>query len=230
MKKSKFILVGFILLSIINLIAVLSEWRIGVFVTKPLLMAFLSIWFYLNTKNNFNSFSKLILFGIIFSIAGDTFLMFVDKNPDFFLYGLGSFLITHVLYIIAFSKFSDLKNGIIVKKTWLLIPVVIYLYSFMFYLWPDIPDTFKVPVFIYSSIISIMLLSCINMKWRVAGTITNFLIIGALLFVFSDSMIALNKFKTLPFSSSMMGFIIMATYISGQYLIAKSCININRSI
>ncbi len=231
MKENKTILAGFFLISVLNLMAVIFEWQNGIYLTKPLLMTFLAIWLYLNTKNNFTPFAKYIFFGILFSIAGDTFLMFVGKNPNFFLFGLGSFLITHLLYITALIKYPNFKNGIITKKAWPLIPVVLYLLSFTHYLWPDIPDNFKAPVLIYSCIISIMLLSCINMKWRVvAANVSTYLILGSVLFVFSDSVIALNKFKTLPLSTVTINFIIMATYIAGQYIIANSCIIINKEI
>ena len=109
----KKIIILYFFLSAFNLYAVATGWQNGIYFSKPLLMTVLAIWFYFCTKNNFTVFSKFILAGIIFSIGGDTFLMFVDKNPVFFLVGLGNFLITQLLYIFAFVNYPQFKKGLI---------------------------------------------------------------------------------------------------------------------
>ena len=64
----------------------------------------------------------------------------------------------------------------------------------------------------------------------VSLNLSNYLILGAILFVFSDSVIGINKFKSLPLSSNLVSFIIMTTYIFGQYLIAKNCLAANNEL
>ena len=226
MKKA--VLAVFIILSLINLFAVGTGWQVGIYFSKPLLMTTLALWFYLNIKTHFSLFAKYILAGIIFSIAGDTFLMFANKNPSFFLAGLGSFLITHLLYIAAFVKYKGFKNGLFFEKTWVALPIFFYFISFIYYLWPSLPSDFITPVLFYSIAISTMLVACINMKKRTTNKIANGLIIGASLFVISDSVIAVNKFKSpTSFPPEYIGLLIMATYILGQYLIAKNSAKAN---
>lgn len=230
MNHNKAIITSFFIFSILNIIAVTAQWQSIIYLTKPLLMTLLAFWFFINTKNNSTTFSKFILIGIIFSVAGDTFLMFVNNNPNFFLLGLSSFLITHIFYIIGFNKFPNFSKGIIASKKWFIIPVSIYLISFLTYIWYDLPNAFKIAVTVYGCVISVMLISAINLKWRVSSGLSKYIIIGAILFVFSDSAIALEKFKTVGIPSNIMGFIIMTTYIIGQYLITKNCIEANNEI
>ncbi|MEO1263621.1 MAG: lysoplasmalogenase [Bacteroidota bacterium] len=223
----KKLVILFFLLSVFNLYAVATQWQSGIYFSKPFLMTVLAAWFYMHTKNNFTVFSKFILAGIVFSIGGDTFLMFVDKNPAFFLAGLGSFLITQLLYIFAFINFREFKNGFIINKKWMALPVVAYLLSFVYYLIPDIPDAYLIPVLIYSLIISTMLANAINMRGRVGEKEATGIIVGALLFVISDSCIAINKFKNPGISAEIMGVIIMTTYLLGQYLIVFHAVKTN---
>ena len=223
----KKLIILFFFLSAFNLFAVITHWQYGIYFSKPLLMAVLAGWFYFSTKDNFTVFSKLIFAGIIFSIGGDTFLMFVDKAPVFFLVGLGNFLITQLLYIFAFVNYHKFKKGLIINKKWVALPVLIYLIFFVYYLIPDIPEAFLIPVLVYSLIISTMLISAVNMKGRVGEKVAGGLIIGALLFVISDSCIAINKFKNTGITAEIMGIIIMATYLLGQYLIALNAIKAN---
>lgn len=230
MNQNKTIINSFFLLSTLNIIAVLAQWQTVIYLTKPLLMTSLAFWFFINTKDNTTTLTRYIFTGIIFSIAGDTFLLFVNRNPNFFLLGLGSFLITHLFYILAFNKFPDPVKGIVTKKKWLVLPVFIYLISFLTYLWNDMPITFKIAVTIYGGIISLMVISAVNIKRRVSANLSNYIILGAILFVFSDSIIAVEKFKTIDISSNIMGFIIMTTYLFSQYLIAKNCIEANKEI
>lgn len=230
MNQNKIAITTFFLSSALNIIAVLAQWQTVIYLTKPLLMTFLAFWFFINTKDNTTKFTKYIFIGIIFSSAGDTFLLFVNQNPNFFLLGLGSFLITHIFYILAFNNFPNLPKGIVASKKWLVIPVCIYLISFLTYLWNDLPSAFKIAVTIYGCFISLMLISAVNLRWRVPYDLSKYIIMGAILFVFSDSVIALDKFKPTIIPSNIMGFIIMTTYIISQYLIAKNCIEANKEI
>jgi uncharacterized membrane protein YhhN len=74
----------------------------------------------------------------------------------------------------------------------------------------------KLPVILYAIIILIMLTAAINRIDKV-NKISYYLVLsGAILFVISDSSIAITKFSH-PFKSS--GIVIMSTYVVAQYLI-----------
>ncbi len=109
----------------------------------------------------------------------------------------------------------------------IIIPVIIYLFAFIWYLLPDLPTDFKIPVIIYGVVISTMLTLSINIIDRATTESAKMLITGALLFVISDSIIAIGKFKEIGLKDNILGLFIMATYIIGQYLIAKSSIKLN---
>ncbi len=220
----------FILTCIINLAAEAISSRELIYLSKPLLMVFLSLFFYFATRNKFTTFAKFILLGFIFSIGGDTLLMFVENESDkqeFFLYGLVSFLITHICYLIAFLKWPSEIPGFVATRKWLALPFLLFLIGNCAFLWPGIPADMKIPVVVYSSVIILMTVACLNLKSKLLPNTFWLLFAGVLLFVCSDSIIAFNKFKTpLEYARLM----IMPLYLAGQYLIALGAIKANETI
>ena len=90
-------------------------------------------------------------------------------------------------------------------------------------LMPHLGDL-EIPVSIYATVISIMLLFAFNglLVWERPGNLLVFL--GAFFFVVSDSILAVNKFYTpIPKSS----FFIMITYLLAQYLIVLGILKLN---
>ena len=80
-------------------------------------------------------------------------------------------------------------------------------------------------VFVYAITISTMLLMAIKgyFNWKKPNNLT--VLLGALIFVSSDSILAINKFHSeLPKS----GFLIMITYIVAQFLITKGILSLNK--
>jgi uncharacterized membrane protein YhhN len=76
---------------------------------------------------------------------------------------------------------------------------------------------FRIPVIVYAVVILSMLAAALNRYGKVNGLSFMLVSLGALLFVASDSMIAINKFyEKFDFAR----ILIMATYLLGQYLIA----------
>jgi len=156
-------------------------------------------------------YRKFIFIGLIFSVIGDLLL---EASPNFFAFGLVSFLLAHVNYIIAFIKRS--------RQFLLIIVVVLLLYGVGLY-WILFPTLGKmaVPVLLYILVI-------LTMVWRAFAQrkfnkVAIYALIGSLFFVFSDSLIALNKFYTvLPYSRG----VIITTYWTAQFLIFNSAFNI----
>ena len=152
--------------------------------------------------------------------------MFVENDAQkehFFLLGLGSFLITHLFYLLAFLNVPTAKSqGLFSQKKWLLLPFVIYLIGNTFFLWPDIPADLRIAVFVYSSMIIAMTAGAINLKPILNTRTFNLLLLGVGLFVLSDSIIGLNKFKAHQISLPYPRLLIMIPYLLGQYFIAKA--------
>lgn len=101
------------------------------------------------------------------------------------------------------------------------LPFAVFVVVLLCILLPEIPSDLKLPVTVYALVIGTMVgaawSKCINgNKWD-----TNKLMgaIGALIFVVSDTIIAVNKFY-FPFDSAKTW--VMITYYLGQTLIAAS--------
>jgi len=197
-----------------------------IFATKPLLMILLSLWFYLETKGHTQDFTRYILAGFIFSIFGDTFLMFNENEVGgeiFFLLGLGSFLVTHLFYVAAFYNYKKSEVGFIGQKKWLFLPFALFLILNTAFLWKGIPVDMKIPVVIYSSAIVAMTMSCLNLQTKISKETFQILFGGVLLFLISDTFIGINKFHTaLPFAR----ILIMIPYLLGQYFIGRGAVRV----
>lgn len=187
-------------------------------ITKPLLVILLVIYFIWATKGIGSKLKKWILFALFFSWAGDVLLLFVADNPNFFLAGLVSFLITHIFYIIFFHLIrvhQDVK-----PKPFLLIPVLVYYVALITFLSSHLGDM-KLPVRIYGVVICFMLMLALHMLYIKNKNAGLLMMIGALLFVLSDSTLAINKFYN---SFNGAGILIMLTYGIAQLLIVQGAI------
>jgi len=188
-------------------------------------MIFLGIHFYFN-KSGDNFYERFILIGLFFSFLGDTFLMFREtgtRSQQLFLLGLGSFLITQLLYFIAFWKYANGK-GFVRKQPWVGLLFLAFLVGNSLFLLPDLPTAFKVPVLVYSTVITLMVLSCTNLYQTIPASTFILLIIGVLLFMCSDTLIGLNQFKKEDIFIPFPRLAIMTTYILAQWLIVKGSI------
>jgi len=220
--RNKIWLYLFFVFAILNLVAEYFQIQSLIYFSKPMLMITLGIYYYLQTKVNIK-FSKFILLGIIAAFFGDTFLMFVEDEGHqiFFLLGLGSFLITHIFYLLAFMAYPCKEKGFVQKNLWLLLLFAGYLVGNSLYLLPDIPADLKIPVIIYSTAIILMAAAGLNLKGKLSENIFRILFAGIILFIISDTIIGLNKFKSQDLPLWNPRLLIMITYITGQYLIVK---------
>lgn len=199
----------YFILGVVNIIAGIADIDWLSYLTKPLLMITLGIFYFQKTKENLNSQDKIMLAALLFSCFGDTFLMFQGQNPNFFLFGLGSFLLAQIAYTIIFYKQSKAQYY---KR----IPFLLYTLVLLNLLLSNIPADFKIPILVYSLTITLMGIKA--MERQTNSKSYQFVLIGAITFIASDSLIALNKFAfDIPFS----GVWIMATYIVAQYLIVE---------
>lgn len=158
----------------------------------------------------------LITIGLVFSLAGDIFLMLPEEPPRFFIPGLIVFLIAHVFYIVAFS----LGVPWMVSDAWIALPFVAFGIGCAVYFWPHL-GPMKGPVVAYILVILVM-------GWRSAVRIgvegipmTGAVLacVGAILFILSDLILAVNKFVR-PFRVARLTN--LTAYWGGQALIALS--------
>jgi uncharacterized membrane protein YhhN len=194
-------------ISILEIFFGINHFQNGVFLTKPLIMISIMIFYFLQTKRLQNFQDKLMLIAFFFSMMGDTFLMF--QGEQYFMFGLGSFLITHLLYIFVFSR-NRLKSNWLARFSF-----IIFSGMMLFILQHHISNSLLIPIIIYMIAITVMAITASERNTNSESY--QFVLIGAILFVLSDSLIAINKFVvTIPLQT----ILIMGTYILAQYLIA----------
>ncbi|WP_341225892.1 lysoplasmalogenase [uncultured Arcticibacterium sp.] len=190
----------------LNIISGLFGIQELAFLTKPLLMPVLVGLVWLEGRNV--SFKWPLILALLFSWAGDLFLMF--DREGFFVFGLGAFLLAHLVYIFIYSKAIKLS---LLK----VLPFLGFTGLFCFgVLWNKLSNDMTIPVYIYMLVISTMayLASCraVNVKSF------EYVLVGAVLFVISDAFIAVNEFVQPVLWSS---FWVMITYGLAQFLIVK---------
>ena len=191
--------IGFILVA-----KMLPWWGSCSIKAVPALSMALLVWL-----SSSSSAGKILSLGLVFSAAGDVFLDLDQEN--YFVQGLGSFLVAHLCYSWSFSRYFKFETAKLAGVGVLTLAVGCLVYLML----PGLGNL-AAPVFAYIGVIFVMATLAIFVfptnKWLIAG---------ALLFVLSDSLIAINKFIS-PFSLASLS--IMVTYFSAQFLIGKSWI------
>jgi uncharacterized membrane protein YhhN len=184
----------------------LTEYRV---VSKPMIMASLIGFYISSAKKQSNAF----LLAMIFALFGDIFLMF--NGEEFFLIGLSCFLVMQLLYTITFLK--DRVNDILLM-IYRSLPILFISIAVIAYLWNGLGEM-RIPVSVYTAAISLMVISALirrsNMYWYFP------VVIGVILFMISDALIAVSKFGP---SFNGIEYGVMATYMLAQYLIVRGMI------
>ena len=134
-------------------------------------------------------------------------------GESLFLLGLGSFLIAHLVYIALFRKYQALvwwKPS--PARAWGVLAILVALGSVLGTLQQSL-GSMLIPVVVYSLVLTWMGISAMlaDLRTPLAG-------FGALLFIASDAMIAINKFHG-PFPGN--DQLIWITYYSAQFLILR---------
>jgi uncharacterized membrane protein YhhN len=193
-------------------IAIRAEYLgfpIYIYIFKPLATISIFLIAFSSIRGNFSKYNIAILFGLLFSLGGDVFLMLPS---DQFIAALVSFLVAHLFYIFAFTTGRRVKLSL-AGFPFLLYSVLIYLM-----LYPYL-EAMKLPVLAYVAVILIMGWQAFE-RWNLSkNTFTLLAFAGAVLFIFSDSILAWNKFRE-PFEIARA--LNLSTYFIAQWMIALS--------
>jgi uncharacterized membrane protein YhhN len=173
-------------------------------VTKPIPVLLMAI--YLLTLSGKRSFQWLVIVGLLLGMTGDILLEYSEAT---FLLGLIAFLLGHIFYILAFLTDS--------RKPGLGYAIFVYLYGIAVYGFLETGDLGKMalPVMLYILVITTMVWRAsaryhapgVNHESARAG------IIGSLLFLASDSLLAVTLFVyPIPYA----GIVVIITYWLGQ--------------
>ena len=160
---------------------------------------------------------RLIRLALVLSLAGDVFLLWPNQG---FLPGLSAFLLAHLAYIGAFCAPVRFAARPLVFVAYAVIAALI-----LAQLWPGVPAALRLPVLAYVVCLATMAAQA-GAWWRsrvgtraIDAHLARAAALGGLLFMASDTLLAINKFAApLPLGSLW----ILLTYWLAQWCIAGS--------
>ena len=154
-------------------------------------------------KTNASPTKPYLLIALALSATGDTLL-----ELNFFIFGVAAFLLAQLSYATLFARHW---RGL--KQRWpLAIALILYIFLMAYFLVPTLGDL-QYPVIAYLIAISLMGLMAIQSDYRLRWAVA-----GALVFISSDSIIAIDKFlHPIPGRS----YWIMLTYYGAQWMLVE---------
>ncbi len=156
-------------------------------------------------------YAGAVAFGLVFSLAGDVFLML---PRDRFREGLASFLAAHVCYIAAFTSGTGFVADPVPTVTFGALGLLL-----LRLLWPGVSGRLRIPVVLYVVVILTMAVQATGRVLRIHDVSSLLAAAGAALFVVSDALLAWDRFR-ISFRSSRAA--VLSTYFLAQWLIALS--------
>lgn len=193
----------------------IDGWHWLHWVCKPLTTV-LILWMAWRTEPAISPrYRRWIAIGMLFSLAGDIFLML---PVDAFVAGLVAFLFGHGCFIRALlddTRFAARPVG--------LLACLAYGGLNLWALWPSLPGALHLPVVIYVLVLTTMGGQAVARAWwhghdALSGP-AQWAAAGALLFMLSDTLLAWNRFRlTIPLSALW----ILATYYAALWCLARS--------
>jgi uncharacterized membrane protein YhhN len=203
-----------VLAPVLAVLAIRAE-RVGartqVYVFKPLTTFTILLIALLSPPPYRPGYHIPIVLGLLFSLIGDVLLML---PRDRFLAGLLSFLAALVCYTVAFVNVAGFPVA------W---PAMIVLAAYgvllLARLWPHLGG-YRVPVMVYAAVLLLMCTAAFHQLAQQTAPRAWLAFIGAVLFVISDSLLALDRFAAA--GAKPRQTLVLSSYFAAQWLIAVS--------
>lgn len=212
MDKIKITFFVFLLASIMDIIGIVFSVPILIYIFKPLIILSLLFLYVFSLPKRL----KWYVMALELCFFGDVFLMF--SGELFFMAGLVSFLVAHILFIkIVINRIKEVN---FLKGLFSAIPFLA-VFGLLIFTLKDALHEMLWPVIIYGLTIAtfgtVSLLDFLNTKSKKSLLMLS----GAVVFMISDSLLAINKFYN---PAHVLEVIIMSTYVLAQYFIFRSMI------
>ena len=217
MKKTVWI-IFFLFVLLANLVAIYLNNDTLRVIAKSLLVPVHIIYFSRQTRAVNSVLKTWVLLALIFSWFGDLLLIFEEKRSIFFLLGLSGFFVAQVFYIVFFH---NIRMREYIRGNALLLLVVIVYYFVLVSIISPFLGSMKLPVRIYGVVLSFMLMLAMHTLFSTNKKAGWWMTLGAVLFVASDSLLAINKFYS-AFSHA--GTWVMLTYGLAQLFITEGAV------
>ncbi|MDZ4071480.1 MAG: lysoplasmalogenase [Sediminibacterium sp.] len=215
MSKRKMLLVIFLLVLLMHCLSIQVEMTQLRNTTKIILVPLLMIHLLINQSLRVLGYLPLI--ALLFSWIGDILLL--GDDPSFFLSGMIAFVMTHVCYSFTFLKIKQVTPK---DRSYFVFPLLgLLLFSlFVFFYLKDDLGSYLLPILLYMIFISLMASLAIHTRANVKiQTLSLYTFIpGALLFVLSDALLAVNMFKM---QHIVIEVLVMLTYGLAQFFITR---------
>jgi len=167
-------------------------------------------------------YRKAVVVGMVFSLAGDVFLML---PRDLFVPGLVAFLLAHLCFIVAFFPGATWPARLAATVAYAVIAG-----ANLALLLPKVPPALHVPVLAYVCVLVVMAAFAAARAWAVRHDLTlakpaRAAAIGGVLFVLSDSLLAWDKFGGgVPLAP----LLVLVSYYLALWFIARSVGGVGR--
>ncbi|MBI5965557.1 MAG: lysoplasmalogenase [Chloroflexi bacterium] len=182
-----------ILFAALESLALWKNWPRLEYIAKPGVVIVLFLWLW--TSVGLNGASLWFGLGLILSAVGDVLLMIsLDR---FFLFGLAAFLLAHVAYVIGFNiPLPEFSLWGIVFAVMVSLGGARIIRRILDALASRGQTRMRTPIIVYSTVISIMLLSAMMKLMDISWDANAALLVsgGAFVFYISDIILAWNKF------------------------------------
>jgi len=214
-RPSIFILVFLVVSAGDILAAAISNSQLEL-ICKPLIL--LSLIGYYLASAEVRSF--IFIRALFFSWVGDVLLIFAKEREIFFIAGLIAFLISHFLFIQVYQlqRNSNTQNELLgTQKVRYALPIILVSTGLVVVLYDSLGNL-RIPVMMYALVLCVMVMTALFRYGRTNSQSFWMVFVGALLFLTSDSLLALNKFLN-PIAGA--GIMIMLTYVAAQYFIVE---------
>jgi uncharacterized membrane protein YhhN len=186
-------LIAALIFAALEALALWKNWLRLEYLAKPAVMIVLFLWLW--TSTGLSGVSLWFGLGILLSLIGDVLLMIsLDR---LFLAGLVAFLLAHVAYMIGFNiPIPEISAWGLFLAVMIGLGGTRIIRSILAPLVANGKGRMRIPIIIYSVVISLMLLSAMlkltDLTWSANAAVL--VSLGAFLFYISDIILAWNKF------------------------------------
>ena len=204
--------------ALIHVFSIILDLNQLILITKPLIMPILAGMFFFKTRDVERQVPvSYIYLAMLFSFFGDVLLMFMDQGEIYFITGLIAFLFAQVLYIITYRHYRYKGSNVAGWGVRIIYSFIVIAYTVILWisLFPHLGEML-LPVTLYTLTIFGMVIMAIFRQNR-TSTLSFYLVFsGAVIFLLSDSIIAINKFMVSVIYERLL---VISTYMIAQFLI-----------
>ncbi|MTB88330.1 lysoplasmalogenase [Aeromicrobium sp. zg-629] len=155
---------------------------------------------------------RIIAAALFFCLLGDLFL----EIDGFFIAGMAAFAIAHGCFVTFFVRHGALAS--LRRRLWIPAALAVGAVLLLAWVWTGLESGLRVPVLVYALLLSTTAATALSVDLR-AG-------LGALLFLFSDGLIAARIAERVPEDAVAGGFVVMLTYSAALFLLATAAVRL----